>query len=144
MSGPTWSARTAPALGAAVDLLVGAELVGPPACPGRVEVIRCPGEGTLWLFPMGPDRQRIYLNLPLAQPPKGSAALEAALRARLDRLATLMGPMRLRPGSARRPRGYRLAGAGGAGKALLAGDAAVVCTPCRARACPAPCCMSRP
>ena len=42
MQGAAWSTRAPPAPGAPVELLLGAELIEPPARPGRVDVVRTP------------------------------------------------------------------------------------------------------
>lgn len=130
MQGAAWSTRSKPAPGASIDLLLGAELMQPPARPGRVEVVRTPGHGTLWAFPLGDQRQRVYLNVPVDPAPRGVAGVEAALQDRLDRLAPLMGPMTVRPGTGRAaPAGTAWLGPAARGRALLAGDSVAVCTP---------------
>jgi 2-polyprenyl-6-methoxyphenol hydroxylase-like FAD-dependent oxidoreductase len=130
MQGKALTTRTTPAPLATRDLLVGAELLEPPACPGRVEVVRTPGEGTVWLFPLGADRQRVYLNIGADDAPKGAAGLTVALQQRLDRLAPLLGPMTVAPGSTRAaPAGTAWLGPPARGRALLAGDATAICTP---------------
>ncbi len=130
IGGPAMQARTAPTWGAEVDLLVGAELQEPPSCPGRVEVVRTPGEGSVWLFGMGPDRQRVYWNIAAATAPRGRDGLEAALQACLDQLVPLMGPLTVRPGTTRAaPAGTGWLGPPARGRVLLAGDAVAVSPP---------------
>jgi len=130
MQGATWSARTPPAPGAPVELLLGAELLEPPARRGRVEVVRAPGDGTIWAFPQGDDRQLVYLNVPAHAAPRGGHGVEATVQAQLDQLSPLMGRMTVRPGTGRAaPAGTAWLGPPAHGRALLAGDAVAVCTP---------------
>lgn len=64
MSGEKAPANGAPMLGAKPEFIVGCELDRATASPERYEVIRTHGRGTLSLFQLKSNRQRVYWNTP--------------------------------------------------------------------------------
>jgi 2-polyprenyl-6-methoxyphenol hydroxylase-like FAD-dependent oxidoreductase len=64
MRGPKAAANGAPMFGAKPEFIVGCELKRSAPAPERYEVIRTFGRGTLSLFQLKSDRQRVYWNAP--------------------------------------------------------------------------------
>ncbi len=80
MKGPKAPANGAPTLGAKPEFLVGLETEQTLALSSRYEVIRTKNSGTVSVFSLGNNRQRIYWNAPAIKEVSNKTAWENALK----------------------------------------------------------------
>jgi len=129
IKGPKAAPNGPPMLGAKPEFIVGCELKRSTSTPERYEVVRTHGNGTLSLFQLKSDRQRVYWNAPLEKgvsKAKWQSSLEKNLGAIREYIELDTIEIENVAGA---PANTLWMGPAARGRFFLAGDALAVTTP---------------